>query len=113
MDIDARDLTVRAGDMKFAAGLGIMLVEIRALHALLYTCSKVSTTFVKGHRDFQNKCGYRRSSGISEGAVDPRHHLKGLSFSEDLGYNKLMFTTILLGLGVGLAFGYISQRGRF
>lgn len=36
MDIDARDCTVRAGDMKFPGGLGIMLVQICALHALLY-----------------------------------------------------------------------------
>jgi len=36
MDIDARDLTVKAGDMEFPRGLGIMLVQMRGLHASLY-----------------------------------------------------------------------------
>ena len=36
MDTDARDFAVRAGDMKFPCGLGIVLVQIRAFHALLY-----------------------------------------------------------------------------
>lgn len=36
MDADACDLTVRTGDMEFPCGLGIMLVQICALHDLLY-----------------------------------------------------------------------------
>ncbi len=37
MDIDARHLAEGAGDMKLSGSLGIVLVQVSALHALLYT----------------------------------------------------------------------------